>query len=153
MSVSYSAEWSTLTNCMCPCKQAVTSWLTHPWFPTSSESRAKLQLLHIPSIRFATGLWERLTREKGKELSNEFPLIHTHWAICITSCSDRKNPGFPSLSISSFCLVLANFSFSPAASGTFHFLTLKYSAILTVFQLHKNPASLHCWSFMGMTSF
>lgn len=104
---------------------------------------------------FAPGLWGQLTREKGKQLSHEFcsePCTLGHF---ITSCSQDKCR----LSITGhlqFCLVLVwiYFSSSTAALGTSISLSLNIQISWLCFSFIKiSSGSLHCWSFMGMTSF
>lgn len=119
----------------------MTSWLTHPWFPKSSESRVKLQLLHSPDIRcLQQSCGSRLTREKGKQLSNEFS-SNPYTLGRLQRLLPRKDN--PRLSITQHlqflpCVSVNLFLFFDSSFGDFHFLILKYSGILMVFQLHKN---------------
>lgn len=86
------------------------------------------------------GCGSRLTRDKGKQLSNEFSsepytLGHVHHLL-LTQDNSR-------LSITEHlqflpCVSVNLFLFFNSSFGDFHFLILTYSGILTVFQLHKN---------------
>lgn len=121
------------------CKQAVTSWLTHPWFQHplnhewgSSSCTAPRSGVCTRAVG-AANKGERQTAEPWILLwaMHTGPFYHLLLTGQMQALHHWASPILPCVSVNLFLFFNSSF-------GDFHFLILKYSDILIVFQLHKN---------------